>query len=356
MEEYKLVELSVNYLSKKLGYSKEEAKKQGIPPEERKATVIRDGESIKIIPKSHPDNMPLIEIRNPATLEKVLENYLQTVKSKKIKYTKMDECHKDKYFLFNIWKNATHSDCVSPEQFVNRYINFINDNTFSEYDELKPIGKCGKNILMIKRLEDEQGFETPYILHLSFTDETYIYNLPWIRYGISTNKRGEKLAYIYGLQRMDESPNEYYNNQIKQILNGVNKGVKKYRNVTPSSIVSLSVFLGLLESHGVSAIKAPDFLGFRYGKYVHTNSDEEQDRIQENITNKFLRNFLRLSEHLDNLKIESVPIGELNSFLCMSLNPYNGTCKNETIRAFYELGLQSSKIKSKSSVESDREI
>lgn len=356
MEEYRLVELSVNYLSKKLGYSKKEAKEQGIPPEERKADIMRDGESIKIIPKSHPDNMPLIEIRNPATLEKVLEEYLQTVKTKKIKYTAMDENHKDKHFLFNVWKNATHSDCVSPEQFVHRYINFINDDTFSEYDELTPLGKCGKNILMIKREQDEEGFETPYIMHLSFTDGTHIYNLPWIRYGISANKKGEKLAYIYGLQRMDESPSEVYNAQIKQLLNSVNTGVKKYRNVTPSAIAALSVFLGMLEAQGINALKAPDFLGFRYGKYVHTSSDDEQDRIQENLTDKFLRNFLRLSEQLNNLKIESVPNGELNSFLCMSLNPYDGSCKNQTVKNLYELGLGRNKTTSIVPQENDREL
>lgn len=355
MEKYKLVELSINYLSKKLGYSREEAKEQKIPLEERKAEVIRDEESIKIIPKSHPDNMPIVEIRDPYTLEKTLERYLQTVRTKEIKYTMMDKNHQEKYFLFNIWKNATISDCVLPEQFVNRYINFINDTTFLEYDKLTSLGKYDENMLLIKRMQDREGFETPYIMHLAFTDGTHIYNLPWIRYGISTNKKGEKLAYIYGLQKMDESPNELYNEKIKQILNRVNTGVKKYRNVTPSAIASLSVFLGMLEAQGIKAIKAPDFLRFRYGKYRNAPSEEDQNMIQTNLTDKFLRNFLRLTEHFSNLSIESVPNDELNSFLCMTLGTYDeASCKNQTIKRFYELGL--GRYKENLPQENDREI
>ncbi len=356
MEGLELVELSVNYLSKKLGYTREEAKEEGIPIGERRADIIRDGESIKVIPKSHPDNMPLVEIRNPVALEKALSAYMQTVQTKQIEYTKPDKSHGYKHFLFNIWKNATSSDCVSPEQFVYRYINFINDDTFSEFDRVTPLGKCNDDILLVKRRQDKEGFETPYIMHLAFSDGTSIYNLPWIRYGISTNKAGEKLAYIYALQRMDECPNDLYNSHIRQLLNKVNSGVKNYRNVTPSAIAALSIFLGMLEAQGISCIKAPDFLRFRYGKYRNAHSMDEQDRIQENLTEKFLRNFLRLSDQLSNLSIQSVPNDELNSFLCMVLNPYDGSCKNETLKKFYELGLGKSKAHLFPSKENDREL
>lgn len=356
MEGLELVELSVNYLSKKLGYTRKEAKEEGIPMGERRADIIRDGESITIIPKSHPDNMPLVEIRNPATLEMALQEYMHTIQTTQIEYTKPNKDHGDKHFLFNIWKNATSSDCVSPEQFVYRYINFIKDETFSEYDRVTPLGKFDEDILLVKRRQDQEGFETPYIMHLAFSDGTYIYNLPWIRYGISTNKAGEKLAYIYALQRMDECPNDSYNHHIKQLLNKVNSGVKSYRNVTPSAIAALSIFLGMLEAQGIRCIKAPDFLRFRYGKYRNAPSMDEQDRIQGNLTEKFLRNFLRLSEQFNNLSIQSTPNDELNSFLCMLLKPYDDSCKNETLRKFYELGLGKSKTTPSPSKESDREL
>lgn len=341
MKNNELLKLSIGYLTKKLGYTKFEAIEQGIPLENRKAPIIMDKKTINIFPTGHPDSIPMIQIRNPDALEKILEEYLQTVKNINIKYTHYDSTHQDKYFLYNIWKNATQSDCIFPEQFVRRYINFIKDTTFSEYDELTTLGKIDKNILMIKRQQDLIGFETPYVIHLFFTDGIHIYNLPWIRYGISANKNGEKVAYIYALQQMEDSPCEEYNTQIKQILNSINKGIKKYRNVTPSAIASLSIFLGILESHGIYKIEAPDFLILRYAKYKHSGlySINEQDRIQKNLTDKFLRNFLRLSEQLGNLKINSIPDGELNSFLCMTLNPYKETCNNHTLENLYKLGL-----------------
>ena len=129
---------------------------------------------------------------------------------------------------------------------------------------------------------------------MSFTNGKNIYNLPWIRYGISKNKNGDKIAYIYALQKMEPSLDENYNEEMKKVINKVNSGVKKYRNVTPSAISSLAIFMGMLEGKGIKAIKVPDFLIGRYGKFSNAKTEEETDRIQTNLTDKFLRNFLRV--------------------------------------------------------------
>ena len=115
-----------------------------------------------------------------------------------------------------------------------------------------------------------------------------IYNLPWVRYGISQNKNGDKIAYIYALQKMEPSLSEKYNEEIEKDINKVNTGIRRYRNVTPNAIVALSIFMGMLEAEGITAIKAPDFFIGRYGHFVNASTEEETDIIQYNLTEKFL--------------------------------------------------------------------
>lgn len=334
---HELTEKVIVSFQKRFAMDKEEALQRDVKPEDRKAEVTRIGKKVIITPKRNQEYIPEFVINDIDVFEEVLRKYLDTVRDINIKSTQMDDRHNEKYFIFNVWKNATMSDFKNPEKYISRYTNFIKDDTFSQFDTLTNIGMYGSNMLMVQREQDEYGFETPYIMHLSLTNGKYIYNLPWVRYGISQNKNGDKIAYIYALQKMEPSLSEKYNEEVKRDINKVNTGVKKYRNVTPNAIATLAIFMGMLEAEGITAIKAPDFIVGRYGHFVNATTEEETDRIQYNLTEKFLRNFLRLDEHLDNLKLEPISLNEFNSFLCMSLNPMED-CKNTAIKQLYCLG------------------
>lgn len=332
-----LTESLITNFQRRFAMDKDEAAKQGIYGEARHAFVQRIGKKVIITPRIHEEYIPELTINDVDVFEKNLRTYLDAVRFTDIKSTKMDERHNDRYFMFNVWKNATWSDFQNPEKFILRYAGFIKDQTFSEFDDLTPIGKFGGSMVMAQRYQDDYGFETPYVMHLSLTNGKYIYNLPWIRYGISQNKFGDKLAYIYAIQRMEPSKDEAYNEEVKKAINGVNTGVKKYRNVTPSAIAALGIFMGMLEAEGIKGIKAPDFLIGRYGRFVGAKTEEETDRIQTNLTEKFLRNFLRLDNQLDNFRVEPIGVNEFNSFLCMSLDPFNG-CQNQALEQLYGIG------------------
>lgn len=348
MDNNKLAELIISAIQKRWGVNKIEANEKNMTLEERKAEVIREGKKVTIIPKSNVEYTPNFVINDIEVFEAVLRRYLEAVRRANIKSTKMNERHNEKYFMLNIWKNATYYDLQNPEKFIKRYTNFILDDTFKQYDILSPLGHCNGNILMAEREEDEYGFETPYIMHLSFTDGKHIYNLPWVRYGISRNQLGEKIAYIYALQRMEESSNEEYNQKIKNLLNQANKSVKRYRNVTPSAIATLTVFFGMLEKENIKAVKVPDFLISRYGNFSNVTTEEETDRIQTNLTDKFLRNFLRLSEQFDNIKIETGIGNGIDSFLCITLDEMKNS-DNEFLNLLYNLGREGSIVKAKDS-------
>lgn len=341
----KLVEQILISFQKRFSMEKNEAKKEGIDGIERKAFIridgkiipngcnLVDGKKIEVIPRINDEYIPIFTIGNSNRLEEDLQEYLRAVRDVDIKSTKIDDRHKEKYFLLNVWKNATNYDFQNPERFIRRYTDFIRDNTFSQYDELTFLGKYDNNMLMVQRKQDSYGFETPYIMHFSLTNGKDVYNLPWVRYGISKGEREEKIAYIYALQNMDTSPNEEYNRQVKSSINKVNKGVKKYRNVTPSAIATLSVFIGMLENEGIYSIRVPDFLIGRYKRFKNTNTEEEADRIQRNITDKFLRNFLRLSEQLDNIELQG-----FDGFLWVKIDKTKEISNKDALGELYNLG------------------
>ena len=334
-----LSELVIEAIQKRLGISKNESKNQNLKmtAEERKAEVIRKGNKVLIIPKSNTEYTPNFVINNIELFENVLIKYLEAIKTTNIKSTKMDERHNEKYFLFNIWKNATCYDYLNPEEFISRYTNFILDNTFEQYNQLTPLGFCENQLLMVKRNEDDYAFETPYIMHFSFTNGKNIYNLPWVRYGVSRNKLNEKVVYIYALQRMEESPSQNYNEDIKKMLNKANSRVKRYRNVTPSAIVTLAVFLGMLKKEGIKSIKVPDFLIGRYNSFSNVTDDEKRDQIQTNLTDKFFRNFLRLSEQFNNVELSNGIGNGIDSFLCVDISRMTEG-NNEFLNLLYNLG------------------
>ena len=335
-----LTEQVISNFQKRFAMDKEEATKNAIFGEDRKAEIKRIGKKVIITPKRGREYVPDFVINNVDVFETNLKKYLEAVRTTNIKSTQMNDRHNEKYFMFNVWKNATSSDFSNPEKFILRYTNFITDNTFWEFDELTQIGKFDGNMLLAQRIQDDYGFETPYIMHLSLTNGKYIYNLPWIRYGISKNKNGDKIAYIYAIQKMEQSSDEKYNDEIKHSINKVNTGEKQYRNVTPNAIAALTIFLGMLEGKGIKGIKVPDFLIGRYGRFSTAETEEKTDRIQTNLTDKFLRNFLRLDDQLENLKIEPIYIDAYNSFLCMSLDEMKG-CKNKALEQLYNLGRNS---------------
>ena len=338
-EEYRIIdEYKKIQLKEKTRNSKKRDKIQDINTDKLKPIIVRDDTGIIVSPPYlYGEWKPRLTIRNIDSFELALREYLDVIKNKKIKSTKFDERHNEKYFLFNIFKNATMEDFYNPEGFIKRYTNFIQDQTFQEYSQLTILGEYENNYIFTERIEDDYGFETPFVMKLSMTDGMDIYNFPWIRYGIAMKEKGEKEAFIYALQVKEDIASKEYRDMVRKILNKANSGVKTYRNVTPSSIVALCIFFGLLKNQNISKIKVPDFLVGRYGHFTNAKTDEETDRIQSNLTEKFTRSFLRLSKQIHGMEIES-DIGDgRSSFMTITLSS-DISIENELMREMYNLG------------------
>ena len=84
---------------------------------------------------------------------------------------------------------------------------------------------------------------------------------------------------------------------------------------------NVSKKMGTCQKEGVTTVKAPGFLPIRWQGREHLGK-AEQARIQENVTNKFLRAFRRLAFHVPGIEIIAYPdnkqgyleikLGELN--------------------------------------------
>lgn len=163
---------------------------------------------------------------------------------------------------------------------------------------------------------------------------------------MSRNRVGEKIAYIYALQGKKEPQGTTYQQEIRSFCNLANRGVKRYRNVSPSAIVALTLFYGMLEREEIHRIKAPIFLVGRYGRFVGAKTREESDAIQCNLTDRFCRNFLRMEDQFSHIQLHPFRNDEYDSFLRMSLGKMDH-CDYPFLEMIYKIGRQDEREKQK---------
>lgn len=295
---------------------------------------------VLIPPKSKYYLLPKITINDLIRFKNALDNYISVIQSSNLKSTKMDEKHDITYFLFCLIKNLSNYDYNNFEQFIERYTEFHEDNTFSEYDKKTKIGMLDEeNSIMVKRTQEYYGFETPFIMKTFVNNKHLEYELPLIRYGIA-GKPNNKTAYIYAVQRKKR----YGDNQLKftkeidKKINQVNSGVKSMRNVTPSMVLVSTLFIGMLQNEGISNIIIPDLLPRRYIHFTNVSSEEHRDEIQNHATNKFLNIFLRLENQLDGFNITALP-NDIDSSMHISV-PVRLKSNNSFLNMIYSIGRQ----------------
>lgn len=174
------------------------------------------------------------------------------------------------------------------------------------------------------------------------------------------------MLYIYSIINSKlENNNLEYNKKIKRELYKINSGVSinesdeylKYKNneidyypenisdVSPSAVLSLSIFMSLLYSKHITNIKVVPYLPIRYlSREIMANSLSNTDKkqelnnrnnfIQSNITDKFIRTFRRVSYHLSGTQIKSYPY-ELDEYMNINLNDIS--LKDDIVNQVYNI-------------------
>ena len=191
--------------------------------------------------------------------------------------------------------------------------------------------------------------ETPNKIELTLIsiDNSSTFKLPEISYGI-VEENGSKVCYVYSILNKETTNNldkTKFQKNISRLLYKLNDNIfdnetnefKDYKtnksdyypenisDVSVSSVLSLYIFISLLSKVGVNKIKGVPYLPIRYNArdIAAENIDDEKvkselkkrnNNIQQNITNKFIRTFNRLSFHLTNFKVDTYPF-EVDEFI-----------------------------------------
>ena len=261
-----------------------------------------------------------------------------------------------------LFLDATNEDFTNPIEYIKRKTKFILDTSM---DSLKKGVNLGYSKLLdgniyVRLSKDEVMYETPYVLETMVYNSTGSYNFPSVSIGIADDK-----AYIYSIQKRSLSmQNSIYEKRINRVLYKIGEGFdasvdnfEKYdvgnlKDVSASFVVISSLILGILEQLNIHDIIIPsvrivrwnnksiynDMLFVKSG-YKTSIRNELEDKIirnQSNITDKFLRTFLRTAYHFDGLDVTSYPF-ELDSNLRL-YNEFDLKCNNSLLEEVYEFG------------------
>ncbi|MBE6148536.1 MAG: hypothetical protein E7167_03475 [Firmicutes bacterium] len=260
---------------------------------------------------------PNIIVKDLKELEIALNNYVAALNKFYLKNNNLETYHDLSFFFNNLLINMTSSDSEDLTTYIYKRITFFENEQFAEFNEPQILVENDGVKYGVHRVLECPGLETPYVLSFFMEYDGVYYNLPLVRYAFDENNVCHLFAVQFGRDRIIEFDDSY-----KNIVNRVNTGVTKYRNVSPSFVLSFSLFLSLLEQLNVEEIVVPDFLFGRYRKYIGATGEKRSNQILERILNNFIRLLQRMEFQNENFIIEWYP-NEIDSYTHIKLNSNN---------------------------------
>lgn len=325
-------------------------------------------ENNNIIYDNSKNDYPTLVITNQKLFLDKLSEYVNIALSKNLKFppfTKDIKKNKIKSLITYLFVNATTEEFSNPIKLIDKNMNFLHDETFKYLNNETSINliNCLQQSKINIKIETQSIFmETPNKLKITLekidNNELLTYQLPSISYGITINDNNEKECYIYSIlnpKDKKETSGEKikYQKKISRELYKLNANVyenesEEYQNfkqnnsdyypenisdVSPSSLISLTILLSLLEKENITKIKVVPYLPLRYlSRELIIDETTNQDKkalleersllIQNNITDKFIRTFRRIGFHLNGIEITSFPY-EISEFLEIKVSHSN---------------------------------
>ena len=305
-------------------------------------------------------------------INKIQEYVLLEVelKRKSIKYIDNSRDY-IKSLIMYLFVNATTEDFRNSINYIEKYINYLKDNTLEDYNVGMKYDLDGlflNNQLYIKNTQQSIMMETPFKIELSIVNKdntNLLFILPEISYGISY-ENGETICYIYSILNKEHLNGVVdedllsYKKKISRKLYKINKGISDieseefndYKNgesdyypenitdVSVSSVLSLYVFINLIKDK-VDKIKGVPYLPIRYSSrdyasFLATTEEKKEalqirnNNIQTNLTEKFIRTFRRVEQYIDDVSISSYPY-EVDEYITCSICKKKSPIHNEVI-------------------------
>ncbi len=269
---------------------------------------------------------------------------------------------KFKFIIMNLFTNMGTEEFLNPCDMLRRKMEFLRDNTFDYLDEAAIIemdDTLNNANVVVKRNMQSVMMETPYKLDVGLKtwNSSEEINLPLacVSYGIA-EEDGEKVCYVYSIMKSKVKKEfnlaeKQFAKKINRTLYKLNDGVmdnesdefRAYVNnesdyypenisdVTHSFVFVASVFVDLLRKEGIKKIKLVPYLPVRYigrdlalmnikDENLRQERIDRNNRIQDNATDKFMRNFRRVAFHMgEDMEMVSVPY-EFDEFMTFMLH------------------------------------
>jgi hypothetical protein len=293
------------------------------------------------------DTLPTININNVDLFKNKLNEYVQTL-IKKIDSSNTTPfiAREDrmKYIAAALFVNATFEDFECPYKYMDKYIAAVKDDTFEDLKKGKDICKLSSfkdATLNVRSRQQDIFLETPQKLEFTLSklmqdNKEYTVSLPSVSC-FCYEDGNDKVLNIASLQnkRVDSSKEKnIFEKQVNREKFKLNAGVEKEeQDVEPLAILSLAGTILLAKQKGMTKVRMPDFMPMRWyakslanekkskSKTKNFNLEElkeEQMRIQTNVTDKFLRNMVRIKDQIGIIDIDMVP-GEFGNYLECSI-------------------------------------
>lgn len=304
---------------------------------------------------------PNLIINNKEEFVDLLCQYVKLCDSYNNFFSNYDLSSRIKGYLTLMWSNATYEDFANPCLFIQKLINFYKNKLCNSEETVynQNVDSLNNSDILIKDVKQDIRMETPYAFTPILKDREDEYELPTISYGINNN-----VCYIYAIQNKQKAIDSSYQKKIKRILYKLNSGVLdletaeyiNYKNgddyypenisdISPASILSLSIFLDVLKKKGIDKANVITHLPIRsearikafkkryqykkeYSnltekelKKLELEQERENLRIEKNLSDKLIRNFRRLEAQTKNCQITSYPM-ELDEYLHLNIKDY----------------------------------
>lgn len=314
--------------------------------------------------------IPTLEIKNKQLFDELLIKYVTLAKEfyqddeyilkilDGVPYEEKSKICIEKILMTILWSNATFEDFSNPCNFIRRRIDFLN-NDFN-VDNKIDLGKSFylNSDISIKFKKEKAALETPYSFQVIASDYESFMNLPTIRFGIS-----DDIVYIYAIQSKHIEKNNFtkgINRRLFKVNENFDANKDNYetygegnlKDVTASFLVSAECFIWYLHSLGYNKFKVVSYLPERWNskkiqnyyrfrnkeekETLYRNALEEQNYIQQNLTQKFLRIFLRLIYHHPDISVSSYPF-EVDESMQFDMSEATGKTNNPLFSEIVEL-------------------
>lgn len=248
---------------------------------------------------------PIITIPDLEYFRILLTEYVKSINEFKKKNNLKLEEHQELSYVLNIMLfNMTSSDAEDLNKFLETRIAFLKDNSFSEYIEPKKIFDFENTSFYAQREVEDFGLETPFIMTFFMKIDNEVFQMPLIRYGIDN----DGTCYIYAVQIGRKRTCDTTNQNYKKTVNKVNQGVKNNRDISPSFVLILAMFLKMLNDNKINKIVIPDYLFNRYKKYYHANTTGKSDEILSRMFHSITGLVNRMDNQITGFNIDFYPL------------------------------------------------